>query len=429
VISLSWLDRRSIGRRWSVALPTISAGGRPMQTPLEDVKVLDLSHALAGPFCSMMLGDFGAQVVKVEPPGTGDISRAWGTRLPSGETTYFASLHRNKKSIEIDLKHPDGKELFFRLVERFDVVLENYRVGVLHKLGIAYEQASRRNPGIVYCSVSGFGQNGPYRDRAALDLILQAESGMISVTGDPGHPGVRCGVSIADMTAGMYATFGIMAALRVKERTGRGQAIDVSMLEGQLSLLGSLIAAHLQDGVVPGPLGTAYKALLPYQTFRTKTRDLALAVGSEKLWRLFCPLMGLPELVDDPRYRTNAHRDRNRESLVATLQEVFLTKTYEEWEAILLDGGIPVGAINTIDHVVQHPQVKARQAIVETEHPVTGKVKMVGVPVRLSGTPGTVSAAAPRLGEHADEVLRHYLGMGETEILDLRTRGVIGPKR
>jgi len=284
-----------------------------MRMPLEDVRVLDLSHALAGPFCSTMLADFGADVIKLEPRGAGDIARAWGSPLPGGETAYFVSLHRNKKGIEIDLKAPEGKALFFRLVEKCEVVLENYRVGALARLGLGYEAARERNPGIIYCSVSGFGQDGPYRDRAALDLILQAESGMISTTGEADGHGVRCGVSIADLTAGMYAAFGIMLALRVKERTGRGQAIDVSMLEGQLSLLGSMIGAYFADGELPAPMGTAYKALLPYQTFRTKTRDLALAVGSEKLWKVFCPAIGCPELTDDPRYRTNTERARNRE--------------------------------------------------------------------------------------------------------------------
>ena len=400
-----------------------------MRTPLEGVKVLDLSHALAGPFCSTMLADFGAEVIKLEPTGAGDIARAWGPRLPGGETSYFVSLHRNKKGIEVDLKHPQGKELFFRLVERCDVVLENYRVGALARLGLSYEAARERNAGIIYCAVSGFGQDGPYRDRAALDLILQAESGMISITGQPGGHGVRCGVSIADMTAGMYAAFGILLALRVKERTGRGQAIDVSMLEGQLSLLGTMIGGYLADGQAPAPMGTAYKALLPYQTFRTKTRDLALAVGSEKLWKVFCPVIGCPELAEDPRYRSNADRARNRDSLIATLQDVFLTRTYEEWEPLLLASGIPVGAINDIAQVVAHPQVSARQALVEMNHPRAGKVRMVGAPVRLSETPGAVRTPAPTLGEHTDEVLRQLLGLPAEEIADLRASGAIGRKR
>ena len=400
-----------------------------MRMPLEDVRVLDLSHALAGPFCSTMLADFGAEVIKLEPAGAGDIARAWGPPLPGGETSYFVSLHRNKKGIEIDLKQPEGKALFFRLVERCDVVLENYRVGALARLGLGYEVARVKNPAIIYCSVSGFGQDGPYRDRAALDLILQAESGMISVTGEPGGRGVRCGVSVADLTAGMYAAFGIMLALRVREKTGRGQSIDVSMLEGQLSLLGSMIGGYFADGEKPQPMGTAYKALLPYQTFRTKTRDLALAVGSEKLWAVFCPAIGCPELATDSRYRTNADRAKNRDTLIPKLQEVFLTRSYEEWESILLGRGVPMGAINGIADIAEHPQVVARSALVEMDHPRAGKVRMVGAPVRLSETPGSVRTPAPMLGEHTDLVLRDLLGLGAEEIAALRTAAVIGPRR
>ncbi|HEX9867427.1 MAG TPA: CoA transferase [Candidatus Tectomicrobia bacterium] len=391
--------------------------------------ILDLSHALAGPFCSTLLGDFGAQVVKVEVPEVGDIARAWGPPFYNTESTYFVSLHRNKKSIEINLKKDAGKELFFRLVEVFDVVLENFRVGTLQRLGIDYEKARARNAGIVYCSVSGFGQTGPYRDRAALDLIVQAESGMISVTGEPGGRGVRAGVSIADMTAGLYAAFGIMNALRVKERTGQGQYVDVSMLEGQLGLLQGTIGGYLADGVVPEPMGTAYKALLPYQTFRTRTKDLALAVGSDRLWRIFCPVMGLEALTDDPRFATNAARVQHRGELIARLQEVFLTRSYEEWEALLLQHGIPVGAINSIDQVVEHPQVKAREMIVESDHPVAGKVKIVGVPVKLSETPGSVRQLAPLLGQHTDAVLQTYLHMREADIAALRQMGVIGQQK
>jgi len=400
-----------------------------MKMPLEDVKVLDLSHALAGPFCSTLLGDFGAQVIKVEVPGVGDISRQWGPPFYHTETAYFVSLNRNKKSIEIDLKQAAGKELFFRLVEVCDVVLENFRVGTLQKLGLDYDKGRARNPGIVYCSVSGFGQSGPYRDRAALDLIVQAESGMISVTGEPGSRGVRAGVSIADMTAGLYAAFGIMNALRVKEKTGKGQYVDVSMLEGQLGLLQGTIGAYLADGIVPEPMGTAYKALLPYQTFRTKTKDLALAVGSDRLWRIFCPIMGLEDMMTDPRFATNADRVQNREVLITRLQEVFLTKPYEEWEELLLKHGIPVGAINTIDQVVEHPQVKARGMIVEKDHPVAGQVRMVGVPLQLSETPGSVRDPAPLLGQHTDEVLQTYLGMRQDDIAALRQAGVIGRRK
>ena len=397
-----------------------------MQSPLEGIKVLDLSHALAGPFCSTMLADYGAQVIKIEPPGLGDIARAWGSPLPGGETDYFVSLHRNKQGMVLDLKNPEGKETFLRLVEHCDVVLENYRAGALARLGLDYETARLRNPGIIYCSISGFGQDGPYRDRPALDLILQAESGMISVTGEAGGHGARAGVSIADLTAGMNAAFGIMLALRAKEKSGIGQSIDVSMMEGQLALLSTMIGNYCATGEIPGPMGTAYKALLPYQTFRTKTRDLALAVGSEKLWKIFCPVIGCPELADDARFRTNGERNRNRAALIEKLQQVFLSRSYEEWETLLTRNGIPVGAINNLAQVVEHAQVKARGSLVEIDHPRVGKLRVVGVPVRLSATPGAIRSPSPALGEHTAAVLHELLGLGDPEIDALRSAGAFG---
>jgi crotonobetainyl-CoA:carnitine CoA-transferase CaiB-like acyl-CoA transferase len=390
----------------------------PPAAALADLVVLDLSHALAGPFASTMLGDYGAEIIKIEPLD-GEISRHWGPPFYGDEAAYFVNLNRNKKSVALDLKHPEGKAVFFRLLERADVVLENLRVGTVAKLGIDYARARARQPRIVYCSVSGFGQDGPYRDRAALDLVVQAESGMISITGEPGGSGVRAGVSIADIAAGMYAAFAILAALRARERTGQGQFIDVSMLEGQLGILSGMVGAYLADGIVPGPLGTAYGALLPYQTFRTRTRDLALGIGSDKLWRTFCPLVGCGDLADDPRFVNNAARNANRPALIALLQDALLAKTYEEWETILLPAGIPMGAINTLDQVVAHPQVAARGALVESTHPVAGTIRMVGPPVRMSETPGRVRRPAPLLGEHTAEVLRERLGMSDEEIARL----------
>ena len=396
-----------------------------MKLPLEGVKVLDLTHALAGPYCSTMLADYGAQVIKLEAFGAGDIARTWGTMLPGGETAYFAALHRNKKGIEVNLKHARGKEIFFDLVERCDIVIENFRVGTLKKLGLDYAKAKARNPGIIYCSISGFGQSGPYRERAALDLILQAESGMISVTGEPGGRGVRCGVSVADLTAGLNAAFGIMAALRVKEKTGRGQEVDVSMMEGQMSLLNTIIGNHLADGKIPGPMGTAYTALTPYQTFHTKTKDFALAVGSEKLWKTFCPAIGHPELTDDPRYAVNQSRTKNRDSLISTLQAIFMTRTFEEWEETLLGSGVPFGALNNIAQVVDHPQVKARGSLINVDHPKIGPIKIVGPVAKLSETPATIRTTSPSLGEHTAEVLRDFLGLSSDAIAALRVDGVI----
>lgn len=399
-----------------------------MKLPLEGVKVLDLTHALAGPYCSTMLADYGAQVIKLEAFGAGDIARTWGIPLAGGETAYFAALHRNKKGIEIDLKHPRGKELFFDLVERCDIVIENFRVGTLKKLGLDYEKAKARNPGIIYAAISGFGQSGPYKDRAALDLILQAESGMISVTGEPGTSGVRCGVSIADLTAGLNCAFGIMAALRVKEKTGLGQQVDVSMMEGQMSLLNTIIGNYLAEGKIPGPMGTAYGALLPYQTFRTQTQDFALAVGSERLWKIFCPAIGHPELTDDPRYANNRARIKNRDTLIPRLQEIFMTRTFAEWESLLLGAGIPFGAINNIAQVTEHAQVKARGSLVEFDHPRIGKAKLVGPVAKLSATPATIRTPSPTLGEHTEEVLREFLGMPPTAIAALREAGVIAKR-
>jgi formyl-CoA transferase/CoA:oxalate CoA-transferase len=396
------------------------------KSALDDITILDLSHALAGPLASTLLADFGARVIKVETPGSGDIGRHWGPPFHGDDSAYFIALHRNKRSVEIDLKHAQGKELLFRLLERCDVFLENLRVGAVQRLGVDYARAAARNPGIVYCSISGFGQDGPYRDRAAMDLIVQAESGMMSVTGEAGGRPVRCGVSIADLTAGMNAAVAILIALHARGRTGRGQYIDVSMLEGQLGLLDTALGTYRADGVVPGPMGTAYRALLPYQTFRTRTKDVAIAVGSDSLWRTFCPLLGLDHLRDDPRYRTNRDRNHNRESLLATLQEVFLTRTYEEWESILLPAGVPLGAINTLDRAAEHPQAKARGIFVECEHPVAGKVKVVSPYFRMSETPGGARSAAPLLGEHTDEVLREELGLADAEIDALRQAGAIG---
>jgi crotonobetainyl-CoA:carnitine CoA-transferase CaiB-like acyl-CoA transferase len=395
---------------------------------LGDLVVLDLSHALAGPFASTMLGDYGAEIVKIEPL-EGEISRRWGPPFYGDETAYFVNLNRNKKSVAIDLKHPEGQALFFSLLERADIVLENLRVGSVKKLGIDYERARERQPRIIYCSISGFGQDGPYHDRAALDLVVQAESGMMSITGEPGGRGVRAGVSIADITAGMYAAFGILAAVHARQTTGVGQYIDVSMLDGQLGILSGMIGAYLADGIIPGPLGTAYGALLPYQTFRTRTRDIAIGIGSDKLWRTFCPLLGLAPVADDPRYATNAARNANRPSLVETLQEALLAKTYEEWESILQPAGIPMGAINTLDTVVAHPQVVARGGLVESTHPVAGTIRMTAPPVRMSDTPGAVRTPAPLLGQHTEQVLRERLGLAEDEIAWLRAAGAIGGRQ
>lgn len=392
--------------------------------PLDHITVLDLSHALAGPHCTTMLADYGANVIKVEPP-SGDISRAWGDPMENGQSDYFVSLHRNKKSIVLDLKTDTGRDILLSLVEKADVVVENFRVGVLNRLGVGYEAMRKRNPKIVFCSISGFGQDGPYRDRPALDLILQAEAGLISITGSADGEPARAGISIADLAAGMNAAFAIMVALQARDRTGEGQHIDLSMLESQLSLLGIMVANYCNTNDMPRPWGTAYKAIVPYQTFKTQTRDIALAIGSEKLWKAFCTCMSLQELCDDPRFATNAARVKNRETLVPLLQEAFYQRPYEEWEALLLAGGIPVGAINDFGEVINHPQVLARDALVEVDHPVAGKARIIGVPARLGSTPGSIRTPSPTLGEHTRETLANMLGFSETELDALESEGAI----
>lgn len=393
--------------------------------PLDGVTVLDLSHALAGPVCTNMLADYGAKVIKIEPP-SGDMSRYWGVPLSERESSYYAGLHRTKRGMVLDFKSSEGKALFFELVERADVVIENYRVGALKRLGIDYEEASKRNPGIIYCAISGFGQDGPYRDRAALDLILQAESGIISVTGEPNTTGTRCGVSIADLTAGMNSAFAIMVALREKERSGRGQFIDVPMLDGQMALLSTSLAHYLTSGDIPKPMGTAYSVVVPYQTFHTQTKDIAIAVAGDKIWNVFCPALGCEELMQDPRYATTESRMAHRDSLLPKLQEIFYTRSYEDWEALFLSRDIPVGAINDLAQVVDHPQVKARQILRDVHHPVAGKLRMVGSPFHLSETPALDPAPAPLLGQHTQEILREMLGLSTDRLNQLAGQGVFG---
>jgi formyl-CoA transferase/CoA:oxalate CoA-transferase len=393
---------------------------------LDDVMVLDLSHALAGPFATTILADFGARVLKVETPGTGDIARKWGPPFYGKDSAYFVTLHRNKKSLELDLKKPQGRELFLRLAEKADVVIENFRVGTVQKLGLGYEEVSARNPRIIYCSVSGFGQTGPYRERAAMDLIVQAESGMMSLTGEQGGPPVRAGVSIADLTAGVNAALGVLMALHARGRSGQGQFLDVSMLEGQLGLLDHTLGIYLADRVPLQRMGTAYTTIVPYQTFRTRTRDIAIAVGSDALWRSFCPLLGIEELISDPRYATNRARTENRDTLVPRLQEIFLTRTYEEWEQIFLRSSVPFGTINDLEHVVKHPQVKARGVLTQLQHPVAGPVEIIAPFFKLTATPGGARTCAPLLGQHTDEVLRDELGMRPDEIQRLRSEEVLG---
>ncbi len=396
-----------------------------MRYPLEDLKVLDLSHALAGPYCTLLLAQYGARVYKLEPPEGGDIGRGWGPPFRGGESAYFLALNPNKLGVSIDLKRPEGRELCLRLMEKVDVVIENFRPGSMERRGLGYEAARRRNRRLIYCSISGYGQDGPSRDLPAMDLILQASSGLISVTGAPEGGLARCGHSVADVTAGMFAAFAVLLALRAREQTGAGQFVDVSMLDSMISAMSSNFANYLGSGEVPGPMGTAFKQIVPYRTFPTKDRDIAVAAASEKLWAGFCRAIGRPELIEDPRFRTNPLRVANRSELEPMLLDLFRTRTCREWEARLAAEGVPCTPVRTLDEVVADPQAAVRGMFPVLRHPTAGEAQVTGVPVKLSATPGRTRFASPLLGQHTRAVLRSLLCLDEKTLDRLKEEKII----
>ena len=343
-----------------------------MRYALEDIQVLDLSHALAGPFCTMMLADYGARVYKLEAPGDGDVGRSWGPPFQGTESSFFLGLHRNKLGLSVNLKHPEGRELCLRLMEKVDVVIENFRPGSLERLGLGWQQARARHPRLIYCSISGYGLDGPSRGLPAMDLAVQAMSGLISMTGPPGGPTVRAGHSAADITAGMFAAFAILTALAAREKTGQGQLLDVSMLDSMISVLNSNFAVYLGSGELPQPMGTAYKAVVPYRTFATADRDIALCAASDKLWAATCEAVGRGELARDPQYATNARRVENREALEALLQAVFRQEGSAAWLERMEKAGVPCVPVRTLEEVYRDPQVAARQMFPTVEHPSAG---------------------------------------------------------
>jgi len=392
--------------------------------PLEGIKVLDLSRILAGPFCSMILADLGAEVIKVEEPGKGDETRSWGPPFIGKESAYYVSINRNKKSIAIDLRQDEGREIVYQLARRSDVALENFRPGVAEKLGVDYPSLKAVNPRIIYCSISGFGQEGPYRELPAYDIILQGMGGLMGITGEPEGRPVKVGVAISDLAAGLQAAIGLLAALLKRERDGTGQYLDISMLDAQIFLLATMIPAYFATGVVPGPMGSAHPSIVPYQAFPTKDGFITIAVTNEKFWQALCRALGRPELAGDPRFRTNARRVEHRGELLPILEEVLSTRTGDEWIRILREEGIPCGPILTFDRLFQDPQVQAREMIKTLHHEMTGPVTVVGTPFKLSLTPGRLSSPPPVLGQHTEEILTS-LGYDPETILALRRKGVI----
>lgn len=391
--------------------------------PLEDLLVVDLTRALAGPYCTMMLADLGARVIKVESPEGGDDTRGWGPPFLEGESAYFLSVNRNKESVALNLKHPRGVEVLHRLLERADVLVENFRPGVMERLGLDYPRLRDRYPRLVYCSISGFGQSGPYREKPAYDLILQGMGGLMGITGEEGGPPVKVGVAVADICAGMFAAFGILAALRVRDRTGQGQWVDAALLDGQVAWLTYAAANYFATGQNPPRMGSAHPNLCPYQAFRTQDGYLNVAVGSEAIWRRFCDVVD-PQLAEDPRFRTNADRVRHRAELIPLLEARFRHRTTREWTQILDAAGVPNGPLYTVGEVFEDPQTLHRQMRVEVEHPRAGRITVTGVPVKFSQTPGSVRMPPPLLGQHTRAVLRE-LGYTEEEAETLHRQGAV----
>jgi len=396
-----------------------------MLEPLKGIRVLDFSRVLAGPYCSMILGDLGAEVIKVERPGIGDETRSWGPPFIEGESAYFICANRNKKSLTLNLESSKGIEIALELVRRSDILLENFTPGTMERFGLNYERVKEINPGIIYCSISGFGPDGPYKDKPGYDLIVSAIGGLMSITGEEDGRPVKVGVAITDVTTGVFAYGAIMTALFAREKTGRGQKIDLSLLETQVAALVNMGSSYLISGVVPKRWGTAHESIVPYQAFKAKDKYITISVGNNKLWAAFCKVIGMPELIDDPRFATNALRVKNRKELIEILSKRIEERTGNEWLELLNAASIPCAPINTIDEVFKDPQVLHRQMLVEIEHPKAGKIKMAGIPVKYSEAKPRIRLHPPMLGEHTEEILKEVLGYSTEKIARLREERVI----
>jgi len=399
--------------------------GGAVTAPLAGIRVLDLSRVLAGPYCTMILGDLGAEVIKVERPGEGDDTRHWGPPFASGESAYYLCANRNKKSVTVDMKTGKGKALLRGLAEKSDVLIENFRVGALAAAGLGYEEIRRINPRIVYCSITGFGQTGPWKDLPGYDFILQAMSGLMSFTGEKDGEPMKVGVAIVDLMAGLYAAIAILAALRERDESGKGQYLDLSLLDAAVSMLANVGSGYLVSGENPERHGNAHPNIVPYQVFRARDRYIAVGVGNDKQWKNLCEIAERPELASDPRFSTNPERVRNRADLIPILEALFSSRESDFWIRELWKEGIPAGPINTMDQVFSAPQTRARGMEVEMDHPSIGTVRLIGSPLRFSRTPVRYRLPPPLLGEHTASVLKDLLGLTEEEIARLSEEGVL----
>jgi crotonobetainyl-CoA:carnitine CoA-transferase CaiB-like acyl-CoA transferase len=390
--------------------------------PLDGITVLDLTRVLSGPYCTMLLADMGARVIKVEQPGKGDDTRGWGPPFLDGESAYFLSVNRNKESVTLDFKHPDGRALVDRLVDRADVMVENFRPGTLAKIGLDYQALAPAHPRLVYASISGFGQTGPRRNEPGYDAVMQGEGGLMSVTGSADGPPYRLGVAIADIVSGMFAAYGVVNALFARERTGRGQIVDVAMLDSVAALLTYQAGNFFASGRVPHRMGNRHPSIVPYETFAASDGDFVLAVGNDEQWKRFCAVAGL---TLGERFATNRQRVMAYDELRPILAQRLRTASRQHWIAQLTAAGIPCGSVRDLQEVFDDPQLAAREMLAQLEHATIGWMKVVGMPVKLSDTPGSLRAAPPPLGAHTDAVLAGDLGLDTTEIQRLRGLNVV----
>lgn len=393
--------------------------------PLTGVRVLDFSRVLAGPYCSLMLAELGADVVKVEEPGTGDEAREWPPFV-KGQSGYFFSVNRSKRSLTLNLKKEDARRIVRELAKQSDVVLENFAPGVTGRLGVDYATLSGINPGLVYCSVSGFGQTGPYRDKRAYDPILQAMSGIMSVTGSRGGEPVKCGAAISDVASAIFAAFSIAVSLYRREKTGRGQHIDLSMLDSSVALLTFQAAIYLCTQEVPGLVGSENPTRVPSANYRTGDDRYVHVVINDRQWPRFCELLGMPQLAGDPEFATNRARVLNRDRVNEIIAERMLARPADEWIALLDAEGLPIGPVNSLDRALTDPHLLAREMVKSFVHPIAGEVKGIDMPYRFSEAPTRIRSAPPLLGEHTEEILTGLLGYSSEEVAHLRSEGAIG---
>jgi crotonobetainyl-CoA:carnitine CoA-transferase CaiB-like acyl-CoA transferase len=394
-------------------------------TPLQGITVLDFTRVLSGPYCTMQLGDMGARVIKIEQPGKGDDTRAWGPPFVNGESTYFMSINRNKESLTLDLKKPEARRILETLLAKADVLAENFRPGTMRRLGLAYEQIAERCPRLVYCSISGFGQTGPRSSEAGYDAVVQAEGGLMSITGEATGQPFRLGVAISDVTAGMFAAQGIAFALLARERTGRGQLVDVGMLDATAALLTYQAAIYFATGQTPGRLGNRHPTIVPYETFEASDGDFVIAVGNDEQWRRFCGVVGLEAIADDERFATNRARVTNYDALRPLIGDRLRMGTRSEWVQKLRPAGVPCGSVRDVAEVLRDPQLTAREMVLPLQHVTAGPIHVTGVPIKLSETPGSVRIPPPTLGQHTGEILTRDVGLSQGEIEQLRVSGVI----